>query len=41
MTMKTDRFQIVAGLVALAATVALAQQAARPADVPNVPPRGR
>ena len=40
MTMKTDRFQIVAGLVALAATVALAQQAARPADVPNVPPRG-
>ena len=40
MTMRTDRFQIVAGLVALAATVAFAQQAARPADVPNVPPRG-
>jgi putative heme-binding domain-containing protein len=40
MTMKTDRLQIVGGLVAVAATAALAQQAVRPADVPDVPPRG-
>jgi putative membrane-bound dehydrogenase-like protein len=40
MTTKTDRVQIVVGLVALAATAALAQQAARPADVPSLPPRG-
>jgi len=40
MNQNTDRLQIAAGLVALAATAALAQQASRPADVPDVPPRG-
>ena len=41
MKLKTDRLHIVIGLVALAATAALAQQAARPADVPDCRRAGR
>ncbi len=40
MNMTGNRARIAAGLVAVAATAALAQQATRPADVPTVPPRG-
>jgi putative heme-binding domain-containing protein len=40
MTTKRDRFQIVVGFVALAAAAVLGQQPTRPADVPDVPPRG-
>ena len=37
---RTNRFPIAALLFAVAATAALAQQAARPADVPTLPARG-
>ena len=38
---RTNRFPIAALLFAVAATAALAQQAARPADVPTLPERGQ
>ena len=38
---RTNRFPIAALLFAVAATAALAQQAARPADVPTLPARGQ